>query len=44
MVCQGHQGCVTGPDPGAVQSTMELVGYWTSCKEIEDVYQSVYLL
>ena len=44
MVCQGHQGCVTGPDPGAVQSAMELMGYWTSCKEIWDVYQSVYLL
>ena len=23
---------------------MELVGYWTSCKEIWDIYQSVYLL
>ena len=41
MVCQG---CVTGPDLGAVQSTMELVGYQTSSKEIQDVYQSVYLL
>ena len=44
MVHWGCQGCVTGPDPGAVQSAMELVGYWTSCKEIWDVYQSVYLL
>ena len=23
---------------------MELVGYWTACKEIQDIYQSVYLL
>ena len=37
MFCQG---CVTGPDPGAVQSAMELVGYQRSCKEIPDVYQS----
>ena len=44
MVCQGCQGCVTGPDPGAVQSAMELVGYRTSRKEIWDIYQSVYLL
>ena len=44
MVCWCCQGCVAGPDPGAVQSAMELVGYWTSGKEIWDVYQSVYLL
>ena len=42
--CMVHQGCVTGPDPGAVQSAMELVEYQTSCKEIWDVCQSVYLL
>ena len=41
MVCRA---CVTGPDPGAVQSAMELVGYQTSHKEIWDIYQSVYLL
>ena len=34
MECMVCWGCVTGPDPGAVQSTMELVGYWTSRKEI----------
>ena len=41
MVCWG---CVTGPNPGAVQSAMELVGYQTSHREIRDVYQSIYLL
>ena len=42
--CMVHWGCVTGPDPGAVQSAMELVGYQTSHKEIQAIYQSVYLL
>ena len=32
------------PDPEVGQSAMELVGYWTSWKEIQDIYQSVYLL
>ena len=34
MVCQGYQGSTMGPDPQAGLSAMELVGYWTSCKEI----------
>ena len=41
MVCQGS---TREPDPEVGQSTMELVGYWTSLKEIWDIYQSVYLL
>ena len=32
------------PNPGVGHSAMELVGYWTSHKEIQDIYQSVYLL
>ena len=32
------------PNSEADQSTMELVGYCTSQKEIRDIYQSVYLL
>ena len=27
MLCQGHQGSVPEPEPGADQSAMELVGY-----------------
>ena len=44
MICQGCQGSVCEPDPGAKQSTMELVGYRTSQKEMTDIYHSVYLL
>ena len=44
MVCLGHQGSASEPDSEAGHSAMELVGYWTSCKEIQDIYQSVYLL
>ena len=44
MVCWGHQGSALEPDPEAGHSAMELVGYWTSYKEIRDIYQSVYLL
>ena len=44
MVCWGHQGSTLEPDPEAGHSTMELVGYRTSHKEIKDIYQSVYLL
>ena len=40
LICWGHWGSASGPD----QSAMELVGYWTSCKEIWDIYHSVYLL
>ena len=41
MVCWGS---MLEPDPEAGQSAMELVGYRTSWKEIQDIYQSVYLL
>ena len=44
MFCQGCQGSVSEPEPGADQSTMELVGYQTSRKEMRDIYHSVYLL
>ena len=40
MVCWGS---TSEPDPEAGHSTMELVGYQTSHKEIQDIYQSVYL-
>ena len=38
MFCQGCQGSVCEPDPGADQSTMELVGYLMSQKEMRDIY------
>ena len=41
MVCWG---CALEPDLEVGQSTMDLVGYWTSHKEIRDIYQSVCLL
>ena len=44
MVCWGYWGSTMGPDPQVGPSAMELVGYWTSCKEIQDNYQSVFLL
>ena len=44
MVCQGHQGSVMGQGPQVGPSTMELVGYRMSCKDIWDIYQSVFLL
>ena len=44
MVCQGCHGSVYNPGSEADQSTMELVGYHTSQKEMRDVYQSIYLL
>ena len=44
MVHWGCQGSTSEPNPEAGHSTMELVGYWTSHKEIQDIYQSVYLL
>ena len=39
-----HWGSTMGPNLQVVLSAMELVGYWTSCKEIWDIYQIVYLL
>ena len=40
----GHQSGIPEPNSEVGQSTMELVGYWTSRREIRDVYHSVYLL
>ena len=37
-------GNVSRPDLEADQSAMELMGYWTSHKEMQDIYHSVYLL
>ena len=42
--CIFCQGSIYKPDPEADQSTMELVGYWMSRKEMRDIYHSVYLL
>ena len=45
--CKVHQGCwgsAMEPDPQVGQSAMDLVGYQTSQKEIQDIYQSIYLL
>ena len=44
LICQGHWGSVWRPNLEADQSALELVGYWTSHKEIWDIYHSVYLL
>ena len=44
MVCWGCWSSIMGPDPQVGPSTMELVGYCTSHKEIRDIYQSVFLL
>ena len=41
MVCWGHQGSMWRPGMEADQSTLELVGYQTSQKEIPDIYHSV---
>ena len=42
MVHWGHRGSTSDPNLEAGHSAMELVGYWTSCKEISDIYHSVY--
>ena len=42
--CMVYWGSIMGPDPQAGPSAMELVGYQMSCKEIWDIYQSVFLL
>ena len=44
LIHWGCQGSASEPDLGAGQSAMELVGYWTSHKEIWDIYHSVYWL
>ena len=44
MCCQGCQSRILEPNPKADESTMELVGYQTSRREMWDIYHSVYLL
>ena len=44
MVCWGHWGSASEPELEAGHSAMELEGCLTSCKEIWDIYHSVYLL
>ena len=44
FICQGSWGSLPRPDSEVDQSAMKLVGYWTSHKEIRDLYHSVYLL
>ena len=43
-VLQGCWGSVPEPNLRVDQSTMELVGYWISRKEMRDIYHSMYLL
>ena len=40
----GHQGSIREPNSKADQSTLQLIGYHTSRREMRDVYHSVYLL
>ena len=42
--CWGHQSSIPEPNPKVDQSTMELVGYRMSRREIRNMYHSVYLL
>ena len=44
MCHQGHQGSIREPNSEVDQSTLHLIGYHTSQKELRDVYHSVYLL
>ena len=44
LVCWGYQGSASEPHVEAGYSAMEPLGYWTSHKEICDIYHSVYLL
>ena len=44
LICWGHQGSISRPHLEVDQSAVELVEYWTSHKEIWDIYHSVYLL
>ena len=44
MCCRGCQSKVREPNPEEDQSTLHLIGYHTSQKELRDVYYSVYLL
>ena len=44
MCCQGHPGSMREPSSEVDQSTLHLVGYHTSRREMRDVYHSMYLL
>ena len=44
MCHQGHQSCVREPHSEEDQSTLCLIGYHTSHKELRDVYYSIYNL
>ena len=44
FIHQGHQQSLPRPDPEESLSAIWLVGYWTSWKEIQDLYHEVYLL
>ena len=44
FIQQGHQQSLPRPDPEMDLPAMKLVGYWTSHKEIRDLYHSIYLL
>ena len=44
MCHQGHPGSIREPSSEADQSTLHLVGYHTSQREMRDVYHSMYLL
>ena len=44
FICQGCWHNLPRPDPEANLPTIQLVGYWTSWKEIWDLYHEVYLL
>ena len=44
LICQRCHGSASEPNLESDHSAMELVGYQTSCKEIHDIYHSVYLL
>ena len=41
---QGHQQSLPRLDPEVDAPAIKLVGYWTSCKEIRDLYHDIYLL
>ena len=41
---KAHQSCVTEPNSEEDQSTLCLIGYHTSRKELRDVYYSIYSL
>ena len=44
LVHWGCRGSASEPNLEAGNTVIKLVGYWTSCKEIWDIYHSVYLL